>query len=119
MDTILNALSQSRLIGPLGFLALAITYLSASIASAPGRMKPAFSIAGIIFFGLAVASLVYGTVRALDVGLVLGYVGVGIALVTLAIAAISNSPKVGAAMLIVGLVLVVVAALLVHRAGLF
>ncbi len=119
MDTILNALSQSRLIGPLGFLALAITYLSASIASAPGRMKAAFSVGGVIFFGLAVASLVYGTVKAIDVGLVLGYVGVGIGLVTLAVATLSNSPRAGGAMLVVGLLLVAVAALLVHRAGLF
>ncbi len=119
MDAILNALSQSRLIGPLGFLALAGTYLSAALASAPGRMKPTFSVAGIIFFGLAVASLVYGTVRSVDVGLVLGYVGVGIALVTIGVAAISASRRIGGAMLIIGLLLVAVAAVLVHRAGLF
>jgi len=119
MDAVLNALSQSRLVGPLGFLALAVTYLSAALASATGRLKVAFSVGGVIFFGLAVASLVYGPEQKVDVGFVVGYLGVGIGLVTLGIAAFSSANRLGWILLIVGLLLAAVAGALVHRAGFF
>ena len=119
MTSILNALSQSRLVAPLGFLALATAYLSAALAGAAGRSKAAFSIAAVVFFGLAVASFVYGPVKTMDVGLVLGYLGVGIALITLGTGASSGSPRLGWVLIIIGLALAGIAGLLVHQAGLF
>ena len=119
MTAILNALSQSRLVTPLGFLALAAAFLSAALASAAARLKASFSVAAVIFFGLAVASFVYGPVKTIDAGVVLGYTGLGAAAVTLGIGAMSGSPRLGWVLIIVGLALAAIAGLLVHRAGLF
>jgi hypothetical protein len=72
-----------------GFLGIALAYIGTGIAELFSERKKEWQkaiwfIPGVIFIFLSINSLLYGTVKVVDAGKVLGYLGIGAGLFCLA-----------------------------------
>jgi hypothetical protein len=124
MDALINFISAPTG-STLGFVGIAITYFATVVFyfSKKGRrgLHVAYIIAGIFFCYLAYLCQQRGTVKVVDAGIVLAYLGIGAGLVCAASVAPSHAKctKILAwFVMIIGICFEVFGLILVHHAGL-
>lgn len=81
MDILLN-FAEGQTGSVLGFFGIAITYMVTAIFDNPTKWsdrlgRGLYLVAGIIFFLLGIRCLNIGTVKVIDAGIVLAYLGIG------------------------------------------
>lgn len=116
MDTLVNFLNQP--IGDvLAFLGIALTYFFTALFDNVRKDKWPFYVAATVFVILAFLALTRGTTKAVDAGLVLGYLGIGTGLIC---TAWSNRSHKAAYWTIfaIGSVFEIIGLILIHHAGL-
>lgn len=119
----MNILSGNNIATFLAFLGIAITYLVTAIfdkSTTKSRIavKRIFYCAAIFYFLVAILSLWTNTIKGVDAGIVLGYMGIGAGLMCAAWSVLDANIIVRWVAIIIGIVFEFIGLLLIVHAGL-